>query len=200
MPFWGFPTSMLFSLILWFHLCNGFGSDQQAPLNNFKQIGPQACIACVSASWVWASSNKDRTYQTCDGVHGLGPKSAKQNMTRCDAQYTCKLATVFGSFFIVTSTCDLNPAESYVRACNRPADPQEECHDCLNLGVRSTGWQAECQQGTIMIGVVGRRVTKSQRVCVRRGLGWMCGLVTGKSSRQGFESRYIILVLRKQLS
>lgn len=51
-----------------------------------------------------------------------------------------------------------------------------------------------------MIGVVDRHVTKSQRVCVKRGLGWMCGLVTGKSSRQGFESRYIIIVLRKQLS
>lgn len=54
--------------------------------------------------------------------------------------------------------------------------------------------------GRIMIGVVDRYVTKSQRVCVKRGLGWMCGLVTGKSSRQGFESRYIIIVLRKQLS
>lgn len=48
---------------------------------------------------------------------------------------------------VTTTSYDLNPAELYVRACNRPADPQEECHDCLNLGVKSTGWKAECQQG-----------------------------------------------------
>lgn len=43
---------------------------------------------------------------------------------------------------VTTTAYDLNPAESSVKVCNRPADPQEECHDCLNLGVKSIGWKA----------------------------------------------------------